>query len=398
MKILIVSHEYPPIGGGGANACLYLSREYAKRGNEVKIITVWYEDMPEAEIITQYGASIKITRLKAKRKKKEHCSFVEMLDFLIMAMKEADREVRSAIKQGMPYEICHVFFGIPSGPVGYRLKKKYGLPYVIRFGGGDIPGFQDRFTVAYKLLSPAIRLIWKNADALVANSEGLKCMALDYCDSYPFLVFPNGVDTEEYYPPSKKSYDHNTMTLLFVSRLLERKGLQYLIPHLGELEEKSGKKLKLVIVGDGPYRETLERLADEYCVKDRVTFEGQKDKEELLPYYQSADIFVLPSKKEGMPNVVLEAMACGLPIVMSPCQGSRELIDNNGIVSSKDISRFHDSILMIITKSALDLMGMSEQSRYIACTRFSWKSVANNYIDLFDIVLKKGSSIMCNCD
>ncbi len=73
-----------------------------------------------------------------------------------------------------------VFFGIPSGPLGLYLKRKYEIPYVIRFGGGDIPGFQDRFSVIYKLIGPAIKAIWRNSDALVVNSSGLRKMALDY--------------------------------------------------------------------------------------------------------------------------------------------------------------------------------------------------------------------------
>ena len=112
--------------------------------------------------------------------------------------------------------------------------------------------------------------------------------------------------------------------------------MQFIIPKLKEIEKKSQKKIQLVIVGDGPYREKLEKIANENRCTSMICFEGQKDKAELLSYYQQADIFILPSKKEGMPNVVLEAMACGLPIVMTPCEGSKELVTNNGIISSID--------------------------------------------------------------
>ena len=81
------------------------------------------------------------------------------------------------------------FLGIPSGPIGLYLKKRYGLPYVIRFGGGDIPGAQKRFSLLYKILSPAIRSIWRNADALVANSEVLKQKALRYENRYPIEIY-----------------------------------------------------------------------------------------------------------------------------------------------------------------------------------------------------------------
>lgn len=379
------------MGGGGANALMYLSREYARAGHETFIITVWYEGLPEEETIRDFGQDIHITRLKAKRKKKEHCSFAEMLDFLVKADKCADLAVKDAIAQNAPFDICQIFFGIPSGPVGYRLKRKYGIPYVIRFGGGDIPGFQERFAKVYKPIGPALRIIWKNADALVANSEGLKKLAQDFCDRYPILVFPNGVDAEKYAPPHVRSYDKDTLRLLFVSRLIERKGLQYVIPHLGELSERTGKKLVFTIVGDGPYRQTLENLADEHHVRHMIEFAGQKGKEDLPAYYRDSDIFVFPSKKEGMPNVVLEAMACGLPVCMSPCQGSSELIDKNGIVAESNLTKFSDSLEKMVGMSDVELDRMSALSRRRAKELFSWESVAKSYMGLFSRITGKNT-------
>lgn len=386
MKILMISHEYPPVGGGGANACMYLARQYAMSGCEVHIITVWFEGLEENETISDFKERIYISRIRAKRANKEHCGFAEMLDFIVKARKSADRKVSEAISGGAPFDICQIFFGIPSGPIGLILKRKYSLPYVIRFGGGDIPGFQDRFAFIYKFIGPALKIIWKKADALVANSEGLRSLALGFCDKYPVLVYPNGVDTDIFCPLDEKTYRGDRIELLFVSRLIERKGLQYVIPYLKEIEALSRKKIHLTIVGDGPYRETLQSMARESGTLDMVTFEGQKDKDELLPYYQKGDIFVFPSKKEGMPNAVLEAMACALPIVMSPCQGSSELIDQNGIISDPDLTKFKDSLTIALSSSDEELKRMSRMSRQRAQEDFSWKSVAGRYMDLFESI------------
>ena len=392
MKILIISHEYPPVGGGGANACMYLARQYAMAGHEVHIITVWFDGLPENETISDYVEHIYINRLPAKRASKEHCGFAEMLDFLIKARTCADRKVASVIRENRPFDICQIFFGIPSGPVGLYLKRKYSLPYVIRFGGGDIPGFQDRFAFVYKLIGPAIKLIWKRADALVANSAGLKSLAQDFCDRYPIRVFPNGVDTDTFCPLNDRDFSNDHIEILFVSRLIERKGLQYVIPYLHEIETSSGRKIHLTIVGDGPYRGTLQTMAEESDVSSMITFEGQKDKSELLPYYQSGDIFVFPSKKEGMSNAVLEAMACGLPIVMSPCQGSSELIDGNGVISDPDLTKFKKTLIDAISAGNEELKRMSDCSRQRAQNLFSWKSVAERYMFLFESIRSGGKS------
>lgn len=377
MKILVISHEFPPIGGGGANACYFLTREFSRRGHSVHVVTANFEDRSQQENLD----GVLLHRLNSKRKNREHCSFSEMLSFLVKALPYAQKlHIENA------FDICLVFFGIPSGPVGYILKKKYDLPYLIRFGGGDIPGFQQRFVFAYKILAPAIHRIWAGADALVANSSGLRDMALAFDDSKQFDVICNGVDSEYFTPnenkgSNSKQSDEKTLTILFVSRLIERKGLQYFIPTLSDLMNTTGRKLQLIVVGDGPYREVLEAMVDEYHLRDQILFVGQKNRDEILLYYQNADLFILPSKKEGMPNVVLEAMACGLPIVMTKCEGSSELIDGNGIVSS--IENFSDNVKKLIGDDEKRKQ-MGKESRRRACELFSWNHTADDYLRLMD--------------
>ena len=264
--------------------------------------------------------------------------------------------------------------------------KKYHLPYIIRFGGGDIPGFQDRFAIIYKVIAPFLKIIWNNAHALIANSAGLKKMAQDFHDIRPIGIIYNGVDTDKFYPLTDKKVilkSECAVQILFVSRLIERKGLQYVIPKLQYIQKKAGKKIRLIIVGDGPYRESLENLVLENKCSEMVHFEGQKDKDELLSYYQHADIFILPSKKEGMPNVVLEAMACGLPIVMTPCEGSEELVTDNGIISS--IEDFSDNLIRLCADSSLR-EEMGKNSLYNVNKNFLWENIAQKYLQVFEKV------------
>lgn len=377
MKILMISHEYPPVGGGGANACMYLSKEYAKAGHTVTVVTVWFEGLASDE----HSQGVHILRVKSKRSHKEHCSFTEMADYLLKAWPQVKH-----LEKEHHFDICQVFFGIPGGPLGYFLKKKFKVPYIIRFGGGDIPGFQDRFALVYKVIGPFLKVIWNNAEALIANSEGLQKMALDFYNRNEVGIINNGVDITKFYPDESKSHvkDVEEINILFVSRLIERKGLQYIIPKLRELQKVSGKKIHLTIVGDGPYRKDLEKLAMENDCERMITFEGQKEKDELLFFYQNADIFILPSKKEGMPNVVLEAMASGLPIIMTPCEGSKELVVDNGYITQ--IDDMGDRILdLCIYKDKR--IKMAQNSLVHVYKNFQWESIGNKYIELMkDIV------------
>jgi len=366
MKILMISHEYPPIGGGGANACMYLGRGLKNKGHEVTLVTANYQGM---DAVSEENG-IQIFRVNSKRKYKDHCSFGEMLSFLAKA-----RPVAEKLQKQEKFDICIVFFGIPSGVLGWYLKKKYKLPYVIRFGGGDVPGFQERFTIIYKIIAPVIRSIWKNAEARIANSEGLRKMAYDFCDKYPFTVVPNGVNVDTYRMREDIKTEEK-VKILFVSRLIERKGLQFIIPEMDRILSSTSKKVHFDIVGDGPYREELERMVVQYKMEDSVTFLGHKEKEEIALYYQIADLFILPSKKEGMPNVVLEAMASGLPIIMTPCEGSKELIDGNGIVT--EIESFADCIIKYINDDEMR-RDAAQKSRKRALELFSWEKTVDDY-------------------
>lgn len=379
MKILVISHEFPPIGGGGANACYFLTKEYVKLGHEVVVVTAAYRDLPVEETID----GVKVIRVKAKREKEDKSTFLEMFSYLFSAYIYTDKLCKTE-----KFDACQVFFGIPSGPIGVHLKKKYKIPYIVRFGGGDIPGAQKRFALIYKILTPFTRQIWREASALVANSEVLKQKAQAFESKYPIEIIPNGVDSEFFTSgkievKNSDIYGDSDKNILFVSRLIKGKGLQHIIPRMQEVYEKTGAKL--TIVGDGPYREELEKITRETGNSQYVSFVGKKNKLELYPYYDQADLFILPSESEGMPNVVLEAMSMGCPIVMTPCGGSKELIDNNGKVVEIDI--FVDEMISMFTDGE-KLKDMGAEGSRIVRDSFSWSQKASLYVQLISKIIQ----------
>ena len=118
MNILVVSHEFPPIGGGGATACRYLSGEFSRIGHSVTVVTSSYKDCKNEEMID--GAHI--YRVRALRKRKDTSAFHEMLSFVLSAYMHVDRLCKTG-----KFDVCLVFFGIPSGPIAMKMKRKYGI-------------------------------------------------------------------------------------------------------------------------------------------------------------------------------------------------------------------------------------------------------------------------------
>lgn len=382
MKILFISHEYPPVGGGGSNACVNLAEQFANKGHIVHVLTVQFAGTDPAE--TTHKGRLTVYRVPAKRAYATHSSFLEMLDYLFKANRKA-----KDLCGRENYDACLCFFGLPGGVLAQHLKQTYGIPYILRMGGGDIPGGQDRFRLLYKVLSPRLRRIWKHAGGLVANSEGLRQNALKFCSQYKISVIPNGVDTDLFCPPETvlETASDDTVRLLTVCRLIEKKGLQDVIPNLNRIEQQTKKIIRWTIAGDGPYRGQLETLARQNAAGDRISFLGNQAKDRLPEIYRHADIFIFPSHHEGMPNAVLEAMSSGLPVIMrKDCQGAEELIRGNGIAAEGD---FGEALTKLIAMDSAAWRQMGMRSREWTLETFTWKHTAEKYETMIENLVRK---------
>jgi len=151
---------------------------------------------------------------------------------------------------------------------------------------------------------------------------------------------PNGVDTRRYRPATAEEkaaarqslgFRPDELAALYVGRLEHMKGVDILLRGWACLQANRPAAARLALVGDGPERAGLERLAEELGLRASVSFLGEQG--EVLPYYQAADLLLLPSRTEGLSNALLEAMACGLPVLVSRVGGAVDLVTDpqNGL-------------------------------------------------------------------
>lgn len=378
MKILFLNYEYPPLGGGAANATKFLLAEYAKRENiEVDLITSAVGEHYERE---REGDNVVVHRVPIGKRADtlHHQSQKDLIKYSFVGYEKADELM--ALEH---YDVIHAFFGVPCGVMAYFLSKKYEVPYLVSLRGSDVPGYSDRFSFLYIFLTPLIRFVWKKAARVVANSQGLKELAHQTESKQAIPVIENGVDTLLFHPDaSKRDRSHITLTA-GATRLTERKGHRFVIEAMGKLRERF-PELRFEVMGEGSAEEKLKAQAAELGISDQVRFLGRIPAAETHQYYERADIFVLPSANEGMSNALLEALASGLPAIVTDTGGSRELVDEgiNGLyIEPGDAQSIADALEKLVSNEGLrHRMGATSRAKAEAK---NWSSVAEKYLEMY---------------
>lgn len=370
----MLNYEYPPLGGGGSNACKYILKEFAKKNLEVDLVTSSPADTFETE---KMGSTISIYKLPVNKKDIHYWTQREIITYSL----KAQGYIKNLLKE-KEYDVCHAFFGIPCGAIAYLFREK--MPYIVSLRGSDVPGFNNRFSFQYVFLKPVIKKVWSEAGAVVANSEGLKELALKTSHDQKISVIHNGIDISEFKPDLTKADKNKEFSIICVSRLIERKGIRFLIEAIGKLKDRD---IKLTLVGEGNQEKELKELAVNLGISDRVDFKGYMNHDSIAELYKNSDVFVLPSLNEGMSNALLEAMASGLPVIVTDTGGTAELVDGNGvIVPMGDLEAIVEAISGLFNNPEM-CQQMSIKSRRNA-EGMAWGAVGNKYIRTYEKVLR----------
>lgn len=371
LNLLMLNYEFPPIGGGAANAHLSILKQYVQKPDlKIDVLT----SAPKRGFYkNQFSENITIYRIGVNKKNLHHWRKIEVIEWLIKT-----RHYYRHLLENNNYNLVHAFFGFPTGWLCYRSVDE--LPYIISLRGSDVPGEHARLKLDYKILAPVFRRIWENADAIVANSRGLKNRALKFLPSVLIEVIPNGVDLNFFRPAENKPRDAK-IKLLTVGRLSVTKRVEMLIDAVRILHD-TGFNAHLTVVGGGALQNRLKSLITTAKLDDRIELTGRIEQEKMPQIYRQSDIFVSATLQEGMSNAMLEAMACGLPIVTTPCEGIEELIGDNGIVVGQTSAQaIADAVKSIVDNEQL-YNKMCTQARARA-EQFNWKNVADQYLQMY---------------
>lgn len=330
MKIAILVNLFPPKWLAGTEIATYnLAEHLAKRGHEIHVITSHDEGLP---IFTKENGFY-VHRL-AWPKIRIFGAIVFWLNIFFTV-----RKIKS--------EIIHVQ-SIGSGVPAYIIKKILKKPYIVWGRGSDVylPGRFIRVTR---------NLVLQNADAILVLTEDMRKKMTEFTSRKIYIV-PNGIDLVEFKGVAIKS-DNDTAgkIILFVGSLYPIKGVKYLLMAMKNIHEEMPDAC-LIIVGDGGEREQLEALSIQMRIQNYIQFVGRVPHKKVLTFMHQADVFVLPSLSEGLPNVIIEAMACGLPIVASRVGGIPDIIEdgvNGFLVNPESSDEIANRILMLLQNSEI---------------------------------------------
>jgi glycosyltransferase involved in cell wall biosynthesis len=291
------------------------------------------------------------------------------------------------VQRNFDFDLIDAHWVYPDGLAAVLLGRLLRKPVVVSARGSDI-NLYSQFPVIRRLIHYAL----VRSNGVVAVSTALKQAMVGLgIPAAKISVIPNGVDLEKFHPLPKTEarkklcLPMNSKVILSVGHLTANKGFHLVIKAIKILlQNRQQRNIALVIVGDGEIRKELEELVSALGLKQRVIFRGHVPHEELFLFYSAADLFCLASEMEGCPNVVLESLACGTPVVATFAGGIPEIVrsDNIGLLAEREESKFAQAIHIGLTKSwsSADLVEYAKEH--------SWPGAASAVHKVFASIIK----------
>lgn len=291
---------------------------------------------------------------------------------LFSAMK---REFLKYLEAGEKFDVIDAHYFYPDGIAAVWLGKAFNIPVTITARGTDI-NLIPEYARPRRLILQAAR----DAGAMITVCQALKDRLIELgAPADKITVLRNGVDLQifrvEDRAQMRAKWGVDGLVLASVGHLIERKGHDLAIAALPQLAGAT-----LLIVGAGPEREALEKLAGRIGVRDRVRFLGVLDQNALREIYNCVDALILASSREGWANVLLEAMACGTPVVASSVWGTPEVVaapEAGLLIKSRDAASIAEAVKQLYENPP----DRAATRRY--AEKFDWQPTTDGQVAIF---------------
>jgi len=288
------------------------------------------------------------------------------------------------------YDLVHAHWMIPQGLLAVLARPfaKSTPALLCTSHGGDVYGLRGQ--AARRLIT----FVLSRTDHLAAVSRAMRNDLLTMgLASDKISVIPMGVDLRNRFVPPKER--RSSAALLFVGRLVEKKGVRYLLEAMPEVLEEH-PAAALVVVGDGPEKKALAALAEKLGIRHRVTFAGSVANSKLPVFYQKSDVVIFPSvvaaggDREGFGLVLVEALGCARAVVVTDLPAMRDIVADGKtalVVPQKSAPHLAEAVKRLLREPSL-MGALGRAGRDSALGKFDWETIAARYIEIIDSLTK----------
>ena len=371
--MMVVSLFHPHLGGAEQQA-LMLAEQLIKRGMKVSVLTRSFRGLPSFEVIRGVPVNRRIRTLPWGK-----CFG---LSYMVSVLWFLFRNRNS-------YDIIHCHLLGFHSAVAVLLKWLFGKKTISLVGAtGPVSDFLQMKNVFLGKLF--LRLIARSDRIVLLCSKSREEALAEGFSPAQLVYIPNGVDTACFKPGPDTGKRGNTIT--FIGRLDYLKGVDILLQAFRRLRD-ARIPAHLDIIGDGPERSNLELLSRQVGINDAATFHGAIHG--VAPYLQRSALFVLPSLSEGMPNVLLEAMACGVPVITTRVGGTADIVADgkNGLfVEAGNAEHLYATMKKLLADHGLGERLGTEARRTIEKS-FAVDCVVDQYLKLYEDIMSNKAAV-----
>lgn len=366
MRILVLVHEYPPVGGGGGRVAEDVCRELARRGHEIKVLTAHMKGLPYRD--DQGG--FEVIRLRSARQQSFRASFFSMAAYVFAGFWASLR----LLKRWRP-DVIHVHFAVPAGALAWILFHLTGIPYLLTSHLGDVPGgVPEKTRTWFRFVYPFTPPIWRDAKRVVVVSRYTQQLAEKL---YPVKmdVIPNGIDLS--LGGQTELTVHTPPRIMFAGRFVPQKNPLQVVRVLSQLTDLDWE---CVMLGDGPLLEQVRQSVASHKLEKRFTLPGWVTPQDVIDWFEKGDILFMPSLSEGLPVVGVQALVKGLAVAASRVGGFIDLVEEgeNGHLFSYDDEAAAVQALRSLLTDREKLLRARQRSRELV-VRFDIVSAVDAY-------------------